>query len=61
MNAQLLHIMAEIFAVNAEIERMKVANVIATLRQEYPVWTSEDFERCACTLQMLGQQALKNG
>lgn len=58
MNNQLVHVLAEIFAVNAEIEAMKVANIVAALQGGYPVWTSDDFVRVANTLQALGQQAV---
>lgn len=61
MNKELVRIMADIAAGNAEIEGMKVMNTIAALRDEYPVYTHDDFLRVSERLNELGQEAIQYG
>jgi hypothetical protein len=61
MNKELVRVMADISAVNAEIEGMKAMNAVAALRNEYPVYTHDDFFRVSERLNILGQEAIQYG
>jgi len=58
MNRHLIRVIADIAAINARIEGMKVANAIRATRLEFPDFQYADFEALSCELESLGQEAL---
>lgn len=61
MNKELVRILADISAANAEIEGMKAMNTVAALQGGYPVYTHDDFMHVAEQLQHFGQEAIQYG
>jgi hypothetical protein len=61
MNSELVRVMAEIFALNAQMEAMKAANVVAAIRGDYPLWGYDDFREVERQFEQLGQQAVQCG
>lgn len=61
MNGELVRVMAEIFALNAQMEAMKAANIVAAIQGGYPVWGFDDFREVERQFETLGQQAVQCG
>lgn len=61
MNAEHLHILAEIFAQNALVLGMHADNSAREAVGNSPAWTGKDFVYHANELELLGQRALRTG
>lgn len=61
MNSELVRVMAEIFALSAQMEAMKIANTAAALKGVDPVWGFDDFREIERLFELLGQQAVQYG
>lgn len=61
MNAEQLHILAEIFAQNALVLGMHADNAAREAVGNSPAWVAKDFAYYANELELLGQRALRTG